>query len=84
MRRFILSKLQEWKSETNRKVLILRGARQVGKTYIVRELAKCRACTGFWKKKGSLGDQIIVGEFFCLRQDQGYSALCSIEYLNPN
>lgn len=40
MRRVILSKLQEWKSEKNRKVLLLRGARQVGKTYIVRELAK--------------------------------------------
>ena len=40
MRRAILSKLQDWKSEKNRKVLLLRGARQVGKTYIVRELAK--------------------------------------------
>ena len=30
----------EWKKDENRKVLLLRGARQVGKTYIVRELAK--------------------------------------------
>lgn len=40
MRREILNTLKDWKSETNRKVLLLRGARQVGKTYIVRELAK--------------------------------------------
>lgn len=40
MRRDILFTLKSWKSEINRKVLLLRGARQVGKTYIVRELAK--------------------------------------------
>ena len=40
MRRTILSTLKNWKSAKNRKVLLLRGARQVGKTYIVRELAK--------------------------------------------
>ena len=32
--------LKEWKSDINHKVLLIRGARQVGKTYIVRELAK--------------------------------------------
>jgi len=40
MRRKILKALLDWKTEKNRKVLLLRGARQVGKTYIVRELAK--------------------------------------------
>jgi len=40
MRRTILGVLNHWKSLDNRKVLLLRGARQVGKTYIVRELAK--------------------------------------------
>jgi len=32
----------EWTSEHNRKPLILRGARQVGKTWLVRELARTR------------------------------------------
>jgi predicted AAA+ superfamily ATPase len=32
--------LQNWKNEENRKVLLLRGARQVGKTYSVREFGK--------------------------------------------
>jgi len=40
MRRTILSELKDWKSDVNHKVLLVRGARQVGKTYIVRELAK--------------------------------------------
>mgnify|MGYP001827929271 CR=1 FL=1 len=40
MKRKILNALLDWKTEQNRKVLLLRGARQVGKTYIVRELAK--------------------------------------------
>lgn len=40
MRRDISNTLKDWISETNRKVLLLRGARQVGKTFIVRELAK--------------------------------------------
>ncbi len=40
MRRDIFIALKNWKSEINHKVLLLRGARQVGKTYIVRELAK--------------------------------------------
>jgi predicted AAA+ superfamily ATPase len=40
MKRQILDSLSDWKTEENRKVLLLRGARQVGKTYIVRELAK--------------------------------------------
>lgn len=37
MKRNILSKLIEWKGKKNRKPLIINGARQVGKTYILRE-----------------------------------------------
>ena len=40
MRRKILNNLLEWKDSANRKVLLLRGARQVGKTFTVRELGK--------------------------------------------
>ena len=31
MKRFALEKLKEWKTKPNRKPLIIRGARQVGK-----------------------------------------------------
>lgn len=40
MRRTVLDALLDWKNDKNRKVLLIRGARQVGKTFIVRELAK--------------------------------------------
>ena len=35
-----IERLREWKISTNRKPLIIRGARQVGKTTLVREFAK--------------------------------------------
>ena len=40
MRRFIMDKLIEWKKSDFRKPLILKGARQVGKTYILKEFGK--------------------------------------------
>jgi uncharacterized protein len=40
MKRDIYLDLKEWKNSNNRKPLILRGARQVGKTYILKEFAK--------------------------------------------
>jgi len=38
--RYALGHLQEWKTRSSRKPLILRGARQVGKSYLVRQFAK--------------------------------------------
>ncbi|MDX1901974.1 MAG: AAA family ATPase [Gammaproteobacteria bacterium] len=40
MKRYLIDKLKDWLSAANRKPAVLRGARQVGKTWIVRELAK--------------------------------------------
>lgn len=40
MKRKINKDLLTWKKDLNRKVLLIRGARQVGKTYSVRELGK--------------------------------------------
>jgi uncharacterized protein len=40
MKRDILLYLKEWKTRNNRNPLILRGARQVGKTYIIEEYAR--------------------------------------------
>lgn len=37
MQRFIMEKLIAWKNSKDRKPLILKGARQVGKTYILKE-----------------------------------------------
>ena len=40
MKRFIIEKLVNWKNSKDRKPLILKGARQVGKTYILKEFGK--------------------------------------------
>lgn len=40
MERFILNKLLEWKNSPYRKPLILKGVRQVGKTWILKEFGK--------------------------------------------
>lgn len=39
-KRHLTAQLNEWKKKANRKPLILRGARQVGKTTLVKEFAK--------------------------------------------
>ena len=40
MKREIVSELLKWKNSNNRKPLIIHGARQVGKTYIVKQFGK--------------------------------------------
>jgi predicted AAA+ superfamily ATPase len=40
MRRFIEARFLDWVKDLDRKPLLLRGARQVGKTYSIRELGK--------------------------------------------
>ncbi len=40
MRRYALEKLTEWKNNPKRKPLIIRGARQVGKTWLMKEFGK--------------------------------------------
>lgn len=40
MRRFALDTLIKWKNSKNRKPLIIRGARQVGKTWIMKEFGR--------------------------------------------
>ena len=40
MKRYILNDLEAWKTSKRRKPLILRGARQVGKTWILKEFGK--------------------------------------------
>ena len=40
MKRYAINKLIEWKNDSNRKPLIIRGARQVGKTWLMKEFGK--------------------------------------------
>ena len=40
MKRFLSQKLNEWKNKANRKPLVIKGARQVGKTWLVKEFGR--------------------------------------------
>ena len=40
MQRFLMDDLVKWKEKTNRKPLLLKGARQVGKTWLMKEFGK--------------------------------------------
>lgn len=50
MKRFVLQQLIEWKNREDRKPLILNGARQVGKTWLLHEFAKLE-----YKKEAYVG-----------------------------
>ena len=40
MKRFAMEQLQNWKEKKNRKPMIIMGARQVGKTWLMKEFGK--------------------------------------------
>lgn len=40
LKRKILNRLVEWRNEPNKRALLIKGARQVGKTFIIREFGK--------------------------------------------
>ena len=40
LKRKIISELEKWKEEASNKALLIKGARQIGKTTIVRQFAK--------------------------------------------
>lgn len=65
MERFVLKQLKDWKNGTNRKPLILNGARQVGKTWVLREFAKreyAKEAYVVCRKNGAL-EQVFSGDF---------------------
>ena len=40
MERLLMRELSKWKEKRNRKPLIIKGARQVGKTWLMKEFGK--------------------------------------------
>src|SRR5438067_11244275 len=40
MKRYCYTKLEQWKASPSRKPLVLMGARQVGKTYLLKEFGR--------------------------------------------
>lgn len=49
MRRSAMKKLEEWKASQDRKPLVLKGARQVGKTWLMKEFGRTcyKSCVYF-------------------------------------
>ena len=81
MRRLALEYLLEWKKGANRKPLILNGARQVGKTWLLREFAK----TAYKKeayivcRKNDLAKQVFARDFDIGRILRDLSALSKVD-----
>lgn len=65
MERFVLQKLVAWKNSDDRKPLIVNGARQVGKTWALREFAKREFAKEAYVlcRKNELAEQIFKKDF---------------------
>lgn len=81
MERIALQQLIEWKNRADRKPLILNGARQVGKTWLLHEFAR-----NYYKKeayvvcrKNQLAQQLFGQDFNVERILRGLRAMTSVD-----
>jgi hypothetical protein len=81
MERFVLQKLIEWKSRADRKPLILNGARQVGKTWILRDFARREYAKEAYIscRKNELAREIFTKDFDAQRILMSLRALTSVD-----
>ena len=91
--RELLYRLRDWKAKTHRKPLVLRGARQVGKTTLVEEFAKefdFYICLNLEVADDAaifqrFSNVLDIWEYLCLkhriRQDKETKILLFIEFL---
>lgn len=81
MERTILQRLIEWKKSNNRKPLILNGARQVGKTWILREFAQqeYRKEAYIVCRKNEYARMLFTKDFDVERILRGLRALTSVD-----
>jgi len=67
MKRLLIEDLYKWKTKSDRKPLILRGARQVGKTWILKDFGKKHfkdVCYINFEQKDTLADQLLLDLIF--------------------
>lgn len=85
MERSGLQQLIEWKRRTDRKPLIINGARQVGKTWILREFAKREYAKEAYVicRKNELAEQIFKTDFDVERIILSLKALTGVD-ITPN
>lgn len=81
MERLVLQQLIEWKNRRNRKPLILSGARQVGKTWILREFARREYKKEAYLlcRKNDLAEQIFKQDFDVDRILRSLRALTGVD-----
>lgn len=81
MERLVLQQLIEWKNRRNRKPLILNGARQVGKTWILREFARREYKKEAYLlcRKNDLAEQIFKQDFDVDRILRSLRALTGVD-----
>ena len=81
MERFAIQQLIDWKNKTHRKPLILNGARQVGKTWLLREFARREYKKEAYVvcRKNSMAQQIFTQDFDIDRILRALRALTAID-----
>lgn len=81
MERLVLQQLIEWKNRRRRKPLILNGARQVGKTWILREFARreYRKEAYLLCRKNDIAEQIFKQDFDVDRILRSLGALTGVD-----
>jgi uncharacterized protein len=81
MIRYELNKLSSWKESRTRKPLIIRGARQVGKTWLMREFARKEFRESAYLNFESDGQlkNLFAGDFTISRILQGLEIAASVE-----
>jgi uncharacterized protein len=81
MIRYELNKLSAWKESRTRKPLIIRGARQVGKTWLMREFARTEFRESAYLNFESDGQlkNLFAGDFTISRILQGLEIASSVE-----
>ncbi len=81
MERLVFQQLKQWKERTDRKPLIVNGARQVGKTWALREFAKREYAKEAYVlcRKNELTEQIFKKDFNVSRILMSLSALTHVD-----
>lgn len=81
MERTTIQQLKEWKSKSDRKPLLVHGARQVGKTWLLREFAKreYRKEAYIVCRKNELARQLFSQDFNIDRILRGLRALSGVD-----
>jgi len=85
MKRYAMSRLIEWKNDKNRKPLIVKGARQVGKTWLIKEFGSTNfENTAYVSFENNRNMQILFeGDYDIPRLIEGLE-LETKETINPN